>query len=172
MNPARLSRESVESNFMQKSATRIHETPGRPTVLIATIDPEIRERLTDLLESAGINAIWVDSVEEVKTLIVRKRIVACLCGFWLEDGTYREVIRHLRHERLDIRTIIVSAPAYPNKYRDYIAAMNLGALDFLCYPYQQSDFKRILDSAIAAHSRSTHPQVSENEHDLDERGAD
>jgi FixJ family two-component response regulator len=84
---------------------------------------------------------------------------------------YMEVIRHLRRERLDIPTIIVSAPAYPNKYRDYIAAINLGAIDFLCYPYQQSDFERILDSAIAAHSRSTHPRVSESEYDLDERGA-
>jgi DNA-binding NtrC family response regulator len=171
MNRPGVLSESVDSNFIRKSVTRIHRTPGRPTILIATIDPEIQEGLADLLEIAAVDAIWVGSVEEVKTQVARERIAVCLCGFWLQDGTYREVIRHLRRQRLDIPAIIVSAPACPNKYRDYIAAMNLGALDFLCYPYQQSDFERMLESAIAAHSHSTHPQVPKNVNDLRERGA-
>jgi len=139
--------------------------------LIATIDTEIREALADLLEIASINAIWVGSVEDVKTLVAREKIAACLCGFWLQDGTYREVIRHLRRERIDIPAIIVSAPACPQEYRDYLAAMNLGALHFLCYPYQKLDFERMLESAIARHSRSMRQQVSENDHDFRERGA-
>ncbi len=171
MNPAVVLRERVESHFMRKSATNIHRTPGRPTVLIATIDTEIREALADLLEIASINAIWVGSVEDVKTLVAREKIAACLCGFWLQDGTYREVIRHLRRERIDIPAIIVSAPACPQEYRDYLAAMNLGALHFLCYPYQKLDFERMLESAIARHSRSMRQQVSENDHDFRERGA-
>jgi DNA-binding NtrC family response regulator len=140
-------------------------------VLIATIDTAIREALADLLEIASINAIWVGSVEDVKTLIARKGIVACLCGFWLQDGTYREVIRHLRRERLDIPAIIVSAPSCPEEYRDYLAAMNLGALDFLSYPYQKSEFERMLESAIAAHSRSGRQEVPDNGFDFRERGA-
>lgn len=140
-------------------------------MLIATIDVEIREALVELLEIASINAIWVASVEEVKTLVARERIAACLCGFWLQDGTYREVVRHLRRERMDIPAIIVSAPACPQEFRDNLAAMNLGALDFLSYPYQKSDFERILQSAIAAHSHSTRKQDSENDLDFRERGA-
>jgi DNA-binding NtrC family response regulator len=171
MNPAVVLKERVESNFMRKSVAGIHRTPGRPTVLIATIDTEIREALADLLEMACLNAIWVRSVEDVKTLVARGGIAACLCGFWLQDGTYREVIRHLRRERMDIPAIIVSAPSCPQEYRDYLAAMNLGALDFLCYPYQKSDFERMLESAITAHSRSIRPQDSENDFDFRERGA-
>ncbi len=148
-----------------------HRTPGRPTVLIATIDPDIREALAELLETASLNAIWVSSVKDVKTLVAGERIIACLCGFWLQDGTYREVIRHLRRERMDIPAIIVSAPACPHEYRDYLAAMNLGALDFLCYPYQKSDFERMLESANGAHSRSIQQEVSENDRDFRERGA-
>jgi DNA-binding NtrC family response regulator len=140
-------------------------------VLIATIDTEIRQALADLLEIASINAIWVGSVEDVKTLVARERIAACLCGFWLQDGTYREVIRHLRRERIDIPAIIVSAPACPQEYRDYLAAMNLGALDFLSYPYQKPDFERMLESAIAGHSCSIPRQNFENDHDFRERGA-
>jgi DNA-binding NtrC family response regulator len=171
MNPAIVLRERAESNLIRKSATSIHRTPGRPTVLIATVDPEIREGLADLTKMASINAIWVRSVEDVKTLVAREGIAACLCGFWLQDGTYREVIRHLRRERMDIPAIIVSAPACPHEYLDYLAAMNLGALDFLCYPYQKVDFERMLESAIVAQSRSMRQQISENDHDLRERGA-
>jgi len=171
MNPAVVLRERVESYFTRKSVKSKIRTPGRPTVLIATIDKEIRDALADLLEIASINAIWVGSVGDVKTLVARERIAACLCGFWLQDGTYREVIRHLRRERLDIPAIIVSAPSCPQEYRDYLAAMNLGALDFLSYPYQKSEFERMLESAIAAHSRSARQADPENNFDYRERGA-
>ncbi len=153
MNPAVIIKERVENDFMKKSVTGIRRALGRPTVLIATIDPEIREALAGLLEIACVNAIWVSGVKDVKAVVAGERIVACLCGFWLQDGTYREVIRHLRRERIDIPAIIVSAPACPHEYRDYLAAMNLGALDFLCYPYQQSDFEKMLGTAIASHSQ-------------------
>jgi DNA-binding NtrC family response regulator len=170
MNPAAALMGRVESNFTRKSVTGLKRIPGRPTVLIATIDSEIREALADYLEMASINAIWVVSVEDVKTLVAREQIAACLCGFWLQDGTYREVIRHLRRERMDTPAIIVSAPACPHEFRDYIAAMNLGVLDFLCYPYQKSDFERMLESAIAAHSHSTRQQDPENDRDFRELG--
>jgi DNA-binding NtrC family response regulator len=171
MNPAIVFSDPVETDFLKKSATNIRRTPGRPTVLIATIDTEIREALADLLEISSINAIWVGSVESVKTLVAKERIAACLCGFWLQDGTYREVIRHLRRERTDVPAIIVSAPACPQEYRDYLAAMNLGALDFLCYPYQQSDFERMLESAIGAQSPSIAKRGPESDLDFRERGA-
>lgn len=171
MNPAVALRERVERMFKRKIETSIDRTPGRPTVLIATIDPEIRESLAGLLEVASINAIWVGSVEDVKTIIAKEKVAACLCGFWLQDGTYREVVRHLRRERINIPAIIVSAPATPHEYRDYLAAMNLGTLDFLCYPYQKSDFEKMLVSAIAAYSPSNVQQGPESVFDFRERGA-
>lgn len=171
MNLAVVLRERVESYFARKSVKSIKRTPGRPMVLIATIDTEIREALAELLEMASINAIWVGSVEDVKTIVARERIAACLCGFWLQDGTYREVIRHLRRERLDIPAIIVSAPSCPQEFRDYLAAMNLGTLDFLCYPYQKLEFERMLESAISVHSRSARQKDTENVFDFRERGA-
>jgi DNA-binding NtrC family response regulator len=171
MNPAIELKGQVESNIARKQTKSTRRTPNRPTVLIATVDPEIQDGLAGLLETASINAIWVGSVEEVKTIVARENIVACLCGFWLQDGTYREVIRHLRRERLDIPAIIVSAPACPHEYRDYLAAMNLGTLDFLCHPFQQSDFERMLESAIGENSRSIVPPVSEKDQNYRERGA-
>ena len=175
MNPAIVLRERGESGFTRKSVTSINRSPGRPTVLIATVDPEIRESLVELLETASVNAIWVSSVKDVKSLVAGKLVVACLCGFWLQDGTYREVIHHLRRERINIPAIIVSPPACPQEFRDYLAAMNLGPLDFLTYPYQQSDFENMLEAAIGSHPRLKRQQVSEQvpeiSHDFRVRGA-
>ena len=161
----------VGSNFTRESAAGVPRSPGRPTVLIATIDQEIREELADLLEKATINAIWVSSVNDVKELLAREQVVACLCGFWLQDGTYREVIRHLRRAGMEIPAIIVSPPVCPQEYRDYLAAMNLGTLDFLSYPYQQSDFDRLIESAVRARSRATSQEAPPFDEPLRERGA-
>jgi hypothetical protein len=45
--------------------------------------------------------------------------------------------------------IIVCAPECPQEYRDDLAALNIRAFDFICYPYRRIDLERILDSAIA-----------------------
>ena len=45
--------------------------------------------------------------------------------------------------------IIVCAPACPQEYRDYLAALNIRAFDFICHPYRRIDLERILDSASA-----------------------
>ena len=156
MNPAVLMRERIERNLAGKSARNIRRALGNPsavrnsTILIATNDPEIHDGLASLLGSFPVNSVWVGSVEDVKTLIARERITACLCGFWLRDGTYREVIRHISRERPDIPTIIVSAPGCPHEYREFIAAMNIRALDFLCHPYRKSILEGMLETAIAA----------------------
>jgi DNA-binding NtrC family response regulator len=171
MNPGVVLTERVDGTFARKSGAAAHPAPGRPTVLVATVEPEIREALAGLLEDATVNAIWVSGVKDVKTLVARERIVACLCGFWLQDGTYREVIRHLRRERMDIPAIIVSGPACPPEYRDYLAAMNLGPLDLLCYPYQQSDFDRMLGAAIASWSGTTVQNDDVTPVDFRQRGA-
>ena len=121
----------------------------KSSILIATIDPDIRSGLTDIFQTFSLNMIWSKGVEAAKSVLARERIAACLCGFWLQDGTYRELVRYIRRQRVDIPVIIVSPPACPNEYRDYLSAINIGALDFLSHPYRKSDLERMLPSAIA-----------------------
>jgi DNA-binding NtrC family response regulator len=151
----------VDGTFARKSGSANQQKSGRPTVLIATIDPEIREGLANLLETSAVNAIWVSGVKDVKTLVARKGIVACFCGFWLQDGTYREVVSHLRRERV----------ACPQEFRDYLAAFDLGSLDFLSHPYQSSDFDRILKAATLPRSLPVEKEKVAAEPDFRHRGA-
>src|SRR5580704_12436449 len=91
----------------------------KSSILIATIDPDIRSGLTDIFQTFSLNMIWSKGVEAAKSVLATERIAACLCGFWLQDGTYRELVRHIRRERAEIPVIIVSAPACPHEYGDY-----------------------------------------------------
>ena len=92
----------------------------------------------------SFNTIWAQGVEVAKRLLAQERISACLCGLWLQDGTYREIVRHIRRGKTELPVIIVSAPSCPSEYRDYLSALNIGALDFLDYPYQKSKLERML----------------------------
>jgi DNA-binding NtrC family response regulator len=171
MNPAVALKERVEGILRTRTDLHAEHSPGRPTVLVATIDPEIRSGLADLLEAFPLNTIWLKGVEAAKSMLSKERVAVCLCGFWLQDGTYRELVRHVRREHAEIPVIIVSAPACPNEYRDYLAAMKIGALDFLCHPYRKSDLERMLQLAMGAHERSLHQQASMIGPDVHARGA-
>jgi DNA-binding NtrC family response regulator len=130
------------------------DTTGQPTVLIATADNGMRNNLSELLETFSIRARWARGVEEANNLLAREEISVCFCGFWLADGTYRELVKRIKREAAEIPLVIVSAPACPNEYRDYLAAMNIGAFDFLCHPYRRIDLDRILRVSLVAHFRS------------------
>lgn len=131
-----------------------------PTVLIATTDPDIRRTMAELLQSYAINTLWASGMEEIKTALTNQNVAACFCGFWLVDGTYRDVVRHLKRQYAGMPVIIVCAPTCPHEYRDYLAALNIRAFDFLCHPYRRTDLERILDSAIAFRDQQAQTSIS------------
>jgi len=171
MKPVLVLNEGFENKATYKSNPPESKSSESQCVLIATIDHEIRAALTDLLKSVNIEAICVSSVKDMKASMAKKKVLACFCGFWLQDGTYREVIRLLRRERMDIPAIIISAPTCPQEFRDYLAALNLGGLDVLSYPYQQADFERMLEFAIPSRSASTRGLSVEEAPQMQVRGA-
>jgi DNA-binding NtrC family response regulator len=127
------------------------------SVLVATNDAEIHRDMSALLESFPVNTVWARGMEEVKNALSRGKVSLCLCGFWLLDGTYRDVVRFLRLRREEIPAVIVCAPSCPNDYRDYLAALNISAFDFICHPYRISDMEKILRSAAGVPLRPPSP---------------
>jgi DNA-binding NtrC family response regulator len=118
------------------------------TVLIATNDLEIHGNMSQVLAPFLVKTVWSKCLEEVKYVLAREKVSVCFCGFWLLDGTYRDVVRHLKLQRAEIPAVIVCAPSCPHDYRDYLAALKISSFDFICHPYQRSDIERILNSAV------------------------
>ncbi len=131
-----------------------------PSILIATTDPDIRHTMAELLQSYAINTVWATGMEEIKSALANQNVAACFCGFWLVDGTYRDVVRHLKRQNAEMPVIIVCAPTCPHEYRDYLAALNIRAFDFMCHPYRRMDLERILNSAIAFRDRRAQTSIS------------
>jgi DNA-binding NtrC family response regulator len=143
-----------------QSRVGVGPIPGRPSILLGTINPQIRQAMGELLQGYAINTLWATGIEEVRSALAQEDVMACFCGFWLVDGTYRDVVRHLKHQRAEIPMIIVCAPECPQEYRDYLAALNIRAFDFICHPYRRIDLERILDSAIAFRKAPLRPSTS------------
>ncbi len=139
------------------SPESFHPALQVPTVLVATVDATIGENMRELLQLYRLKTIWAKSVEEVRAALARETVSACFCGFWLIDGTYRDVVRHLKRQPQEIPAIIVCEPACPHEYRDYLAALNIRAFDFICHPYRKADMDRILRAAFT--KRDHAPQL-------------
>jgi DNA-binding NtrC family response regulator len=146
--------ETLE-RFGEKSSPLDSETAVRraQTVLLATNDSEIRQGMTELLRGYGMNTLLASGMEEIKSALAKRNISACFCGFWLVDGTFRDIVRHMRRQRDEIPVIVVCAPSCPDEYQRYLGALNIRAFDFISHPYRRSDVERILDSTVAPRNK-------------------
>ena len=123
-------------------------------VMIAAMDSAVHSALTELLENHGIDVEWVKGLEAAKELLKLGSVAVCLCGFGLEGGSYRHLVKIAKRHVPETPVIIVSTPACANEYGEYLAAMNAGAFDFLCYPYQKREVQRILRLAVTSSRRA------------------
>jgi DNA-binding NtrC family response regulator len=146
--------DSVTSISRHESVETVEPSGAHPTVLVATAEPAITASMRELLQGYPLRTIWARGVGEVQAVMAQKSIAACICGFWLIDGTYRDVVRHLKRQPVEIPAIVVCGPSCPQEYRDYLAALNLRAFDFLCHPYRRADLERILRAAFSKRDQS------------------
>ncbi len=133
--------------------------PEAPTILVASSDSLVSDSLARLLEPYPINTVWVKGLADAKIWFGATKIDACLCGFWFENVSCREFVKQTKRESSEIPVIIVSSPACENEYREYLAAMNTGALDFLCYPYRRLELERMLRLAITMRARGSNSRA-------------
>jgi DNA-binding NtrC family response regulator len=131
------------------SAAQFQPPVEQPVVLVATTDPVISDSMRALLQLYPLRTLWAKGVGEVRALLAKENVAACFCGFWLVDGTYRDVVRLLKRQPQEVPAIIVCEPACPNEYRDYLAALNIRAFDFICHPYRKTDLERILQATLS-----------------------
>ena len=123
-------------------------------VAVASADPSVRGDLSEAFDGFSVETIWIKGTEELRAALA-EGVNCLLCGFWLENGSYREAVRLLKKHNAKVPFLMISTPGSANEYRDYLASLNVGAFDFICYPYQKSEVKRILQSAFAEHQRTT-----------------
>jgi DNA-binding NtrC family response regulator len=160
MNPAIASDGMLEGRFVRRPETGVNRVPGRPPILIASLDTEIRSGLAQVLPQFPINTVWVKNVEDARCVLNNMQVAACFCEIWLQGGTCRELIWHVRRKSDELPIIIVSDSASSNEYCEWLAAMKMKALHFLTHPYKASDLEKFVQLAISTHSRRARWQSS------------
>jgi len=149
MNQPKAANDNATSMSRHEAVEMVESSLAHLTILVATAEPAISASMRDLLEAYPLRTIWARGVEEVRSALSRETVDACFCGFWLIDGTYRDVVRHLKRQPVEIPAVVVCPPSCPQEYRHYLAALNLRAFDFLCHPYRRMDLERILGATIS-----------------------
>jgi DNA-binding NtrC family response regulator len=149
MDQARPVTQNFSSVLHCDSNEQFQPVEAAPTVLVATVDPVISDSMRELLQVYPLRTLWAKSVGEVRALLAKDNVAACFCGFWLIEGTYRDVMRLLKRRPVEIPAIIVCEPACPNEYRDYLASLQIRAFDFICHPYRKPDLERILQATLS-----------------------
>ncbi len=170
MNPVAAPNGIVDGTIGRRLDVVRSQELGRPSILIATLDPETRNGLTQIVPQFPVNTVWVKSVEDARSVIATTQVGAVFCEIWLHGGTCRELIWFIRRKSLDLPIIVVSPPNCPVGYRDCLAAMNMKSLYFLSHPYRSSDLERFMELAIEGGSKSgsqcfaVHDSVSRRRH--------
>ena len=106
-------------------------SPELPKVLIVEDDVTVREALVRALSKAGLSARAVSGVEAARAAL-SDSVRAVLLDIRLRDGDGLSLLEELR--KRDPRLPVVMATAYGDSERA-IAAMQLGAFDYLTKPF-------------------------------------
>jgi DNA-binding NtrC family response regulator len=126
-----------------------------PAVLIATVDPQLRDGLAELLQQFCLRTIWVKSVADAKHWLAIDNVAVCLCGLWLEGSTCSDLVESLTDPAEEIPVIIAtSASAFASEYQHHLAALNIGAFEVICYPCSAGEFQKTLELAMKVHFQS------------------
>ncbi len=124
------------------------------TVIVLSADPAIRRAMAEALQACCLKAVLADGLAELKSTHLEDKVVACLCGSFVADGTIREIAGYLKNQPVEIPMIIVSAPAPISEYGEFLDSLRVGAFDFICHPYRANEIQLILWSAIQYYCES------------------
>jgi hypothetical protein len=152
--------QGVERVLDAGSPPDLKQALGPCTLLVATIDSEMRNSLIELLETYVVNTIWAKSIEEIKSSFIKDKITACFCGFWLVDGTYRDIVRYVKRQHPEMPLVVLCPPTCSQEHQEALAALNIRAFDVIRYPYQRQDVERVLHTALSSHPGQAQMAVS------------
>jgi DNA-binding NtrC family response regulator len=116
------------------------------TVLIVESDNKNRDIAFASAVKHGEIPIARFSCGEARTLLEKRRFKVVFCSDSLPDGEYAEVIRAARPTPV----IVLSRSA---DWDSYLAALQVGAFDYIACPPYQAEVDRILSFALNSHSQ-------------------
>lgn len=125
----------------------VAETSPAAVALLVSLEPRVHKTIAEILAIRGVGCVRAGSIAEMKSISSLRHISVCVSGLWMVDGTFRDVVSHLRNRPSPVRVVIVCGADTPPEYREFLRALDIHCFDSVCYPFQKSDLERALESA-------------------------
>lgn len=115
-----------------------------PSLLILDDDAPFRQRLARAMERRGFEPVMAESVEEGLRLSRQSPPAYAVVDLRLEDGNGLDVVEALRSARPESRVIVLTGYG---AIATAVAAVKVGAVDYLAKPADADDVEKALRSA-------------------------
>ena len=116
------------------------------SVLVVDDEADIRELLELSLLRMGLIVQSAGSIEEAKALLRAQSFDLCLTDMRLPDGEGLELVRFIGSEYVDIPVAVITAYGTPE---NAVAALKIGAFDYLTKPLSLDQLRTLIKSALA-----------------------
>lgn len=116
-------------------------------ILLASSNPKVRGELFRVIQECRCMARFASSIRGVQAVLVREPVSLVICGFGLDDGTYRDVLHSVGRGGFRVPVVVASDPDSRAEFDHFLRALHHGAFDFLCFPYRWYELRTILERA-------------------------
>ncbi|MBV2234086.1 MAG: sigma-54 dependent transcriptional regulator [Sterolibacterium sp.] len=120
---------------------------GSSTIRVLVVDdePDIRELLDLTLARMGLACDCAGSVAEARRLLAAGSYQLCLTDMRLPDGEGIELVRHISEHCEDLPVAVITAHG---SMENAVAALKVGAFDYLAKPVSLDQLRALVKSAI------------------------
>jgi two-component system response regulator PilR (NtrC family) len=121
-------------------------TPADETnVLVVDDEADIRELLELTLVRMGLSVDGVGTVKDAIESLKQRRYALCLTDMRLPDGEGLEVLRYVTGQNADVPVAVITAHG---STENAVAALKLGAFDYLSKPIGLDQLRTLVKSAL------------------------
>jgi two-component system response regulator PilR (NtrC family) len=121
-------------------------------VLVVDDEADIRELLEYTLVRMGLSVDGVGTVKEAIETLKLRRYALCLTDMRLPDGEGLEVVRYVIGQHADLPVAVITAHG---STENAVAALKLGAFDYLSKPIGLEQLRTLVKSALNLPGRET-----------------
>ena len=115
-------------------------------ILVIDDENSLREFLRILLEEEGYAVREADSVESARSVLAEDSFDLILCDIMMPDGNGLDLLKDIKASSA-AETAVIMMTAYSST-KSAIAAMKLGAYDYVPKPFDVDELKAIIEKAV------------------------
>jgi diguanylate cyclase (GGDEF)-like protein/PAS domain S-box-containing protein len=130
--------------------SHIYQPAAKPApqplrILLVDDEPRIRAAVQELIEQPEREIVEAGTGTDALRLLAAQHVDLALLDIRLPDMTGLDILEHMRRDGLDTRVIIVSAD---DQVDSAIAALRLGAYEYVRKPFEPAALRRTVDNAL------------------------